>query len=62
VSTYVLVHASFHGGQQDHAITPAVQQAICAGVPMQQVFTLDTSHSPLLSAPGPLAGILLELA
>lgn len=50
------------GCQQDNAITPAMQQAICAMVPMQQVFTLNTSHSPFLSAPGALADILLQLA
>jgi pimeloyl-ACP methyl ester carboxylesterase len=50
------------GCQQDNAVTPAMQEAICAMVPMQQIFTLNTSHSPFLSQPGALADILLKLA
>jgi pimeloyl-ACP methyl ester carboxylesterase len=46
----------------DRAIPPAVQQAMYTGLPVEQVFSLDTSHAPNFSAPDRLADYLLEVA
>jgi pimeloyl-ACP methyl ester carboxylesterase len=46
---------------RDQAISLALQREMCRAVPCQQVFSLDTGHSPFLSAPEELAKILLGL-
>jgi pimeloyl-ACP methyl ester carboxylesterase len=46
----------------DRAIPPAVQQAMYGGIPVQQVFSVNTSHAPNFSAPAEVAGYLLEVA
>ncbi len=43
---------------QDQAVPIDQQRAMVAASPCQSVHTLDTSHSPFLSAPGGLADIL----
>lgn len=45
----------------DNAIPLALQRQIVANTPCQQVVTLETSHSPFMSAPVPLAEVLLSL-
>lgn len=45
----------------DNAIPLALQRQIVANTPCQQVVTLETSHSPFMSAPVPLAEALLAL-
>ena len=40
---------------QDRAIPPDYQRVMAAGLPSQNVTTLNASHSPFLSMPGPLA-------
>lgn len=44
---------------QDKALVPAVQRKMYTALPCDRVFSLDTSHSPFLSAPEELAGLLL---
>lgn len=44
---------------QDRAITPACQRSMQAVWPCRRVLTLDTSHSPFLSAPRALADALM---
>jgi pimeloyl-ACP methyl ester carboxylesterase len=46
---------------QDRAITPWLQQQMYAASPCQEVFTIDTDHSPFLSTPEALAGILARV-
>ncbi|GAB4065986.1 alpha/beta fold hydrolase [Ancylobacter sonchi] len=45
-------------GLQDHAIPLAYQRAMTAETPCEAVFTLEGDHSPFLSAPEALAGII----
>lgn len=47
--------------QQDRAITPEMQQQMLDALPCEEVRTMDTSHSPFLSAPEELAEILLDV-
>ena len=46
---------------QDRAVPIDQQRAMAAVSPCRSVHTLDTSHSPFLSAPGALADILVRL-
>ena len=46
---------------QDRAVPIAQQRAMAAASPCRTVHTLDTSHSPFMSAPGALADILASL-
>lgn len=46
---------------RDHAITAGAQRAMYTRNPCERVLTLDTSHSPFLSAPQDLARALLSL-
>jgi pimeloyl-ACP methyl ester carboxylesterase len=50
------------GCARDRAITPPVQQKMCAALPCRKVVALDTDHSPFYSAPRELADHLLALA
>jgi hypothetical protein len=47
---------------QDRVITPTYAQQLYTQTPCQQVFSLNTSHSPFISAPADLAKILLSFA
>lgn len=47
---------------RDRAIPIAMQRAMISAQPCEQVFTMDTDHSPFYSAPEDLAGHLLALA
>lgn len=47
---------------QDQVISLAAQRRMQAAWPVQRVLTLETGHSPFLSAPGTLATALLALA
>ena len=47
---------------QDRTIPIALQREMVRRIPVQQVYTLDTSHSPFVSAPVDLARILTALA
>lgn len=47
---------------RDQTIPIALQREMVRRIPVQQVYTLDTSHSPFISAPVDLANILLGLA
>ena len=46
----------------DKAIPPAVQKAMYTAIPVQKVFSMNTSHAPNLSAPQELAEHLLAVA
>jgi len=46
---------------RDRAITPACQESMYMASPCEKVLTLDTSHSPFLSVPEELAGLLLSM-
>jgi len=46
----------------DRAIPPAVQAAMYTGIPVQEVFSLNTSHAVNFAAPAELAGFLIEVA
>lgn len=48
--------------RQDHAVSYALQQRMTAGIPWSGTFALDTGHSPFMSAPGPLADALTDIA
>ncbi len=46
----------------DKALGPATQQRMYSALPCAQVFSLQTGHSPFISAPEALAACLLRLA
>lgn len=46
----------------DHAISPGYQKQMYTLTPVQEVFSLQTSHSPFLSAPKDLSKILRQIA
>ena len=46
----------------DHAISPANQQAMTAGISWQATASLATSHSPFLSHPDDVVDVLVEFA
>lgn len=46
----------------DKAIPPVVQKAMYTAIPVQKVFSMDTSHAPNFSAPQELAEHLLSVA
>ena len=45
----------------DRAITPPFQEKMYSNLPCEKVITMNTSHSPFLSAHEELAGHLLSL-
>tara|TARA_B110000444_G_scaffold208546_1_gene202969 strand:+ start:788 stop:1501 length:714 start_codon:yes stop_codon:yes gene_type:complete len=47
---------------RDQAITPAVQKAMYTNTPCAKVISMDTDHSPFLSAPGALTEHLHSLS
>jgi pimeloyl-ACP methyl ester carboxylesterase len=47
---------------QDHTISPQMQDRMLSRVPVRKVVAIDSSHSPYLSRPAELAGILLGAA
>ncbi|MEQ9144266.1 MAG: alpha/beta fold hydrolase [Parvibaculaceae bacterium] len=47
---------------QDRVISLALQRRMQSHVPFERVFSLDTSHSPFLSQPHQLAGLLHTVA
>lgn len=48
--------------EQDHAITPAAQTAMCEQLPCDTVLALDTGHSPFLADPQALTERLTAVA
>ncbi|MBI3959079.1 MAG: alpha/beta fold hydrolase [Chloroflexi bacterium] len=46
---------------QDRAVSPSVQKVMYTAMPCRRVISMQTSHSPFLSAPGELAGHLAEI-
>lgn len=46
---------------RDRAITHACQRRMYSAIPCERIFTLDTSHSPFLSAPKALVDHLLAI-
>jgi len=46
---------------RDNAIPLSVQRWMCAASPCKKVFTMDTGHSPFISAPQELVGHLLAV-
>jgi pimeloyl-ACP methyl ester carboxylesterase len=48
-------------GSKDNAVSPLLQDVMLENTPCQRLFTLDSDHSPFLSAPGELAEILLSV-
>ena len=46
---------------QDKGVTPALQKKMYTALPCQRVITMDTDHSPFLSAPQDLADHLLSI-
>jgi hypothetical protein len=46
---------------QDKVITLTCQRQMSTALPCQKVLTLDTSHSPFLSAPEALLKLLLSV-
>lgn len=47
--------------QQDRAVSFKVQQQMVSGVKLEKAITLNTSHSPFLSAPSEVVDTLLDL-
>jgi pimeloyl-ACP methyl ester carboxylesterase len=47
---------------QDKVIGPAMQKKMYTAIPCQRVYSLQTSHSPFLSAPEQLVAYLLDAA
>jgi pimeloyl-ACP methyl ester carboxylesterase len=48
--------------QQDRAVTPMLQEAMLAKVPCERVVSMNTSHTPFLTAPEELAENLVTLS
>jgi pimeloyl-ACP methyl ester carboxylesterase len=46
---------------RDRALGPAAQRRMYTALPCRKVYSLDTSHSPFLSAPDALAACLLDV-
>jgi pimeloyl-ACP methyl ester carboxylesterase len=46
---------------RDQAISLSLQRQMCAALPCREVLSLDTGHSPFLSAPEELAGLLVRV-
>lgn len=46
---------------QDAGVSPALQRRMLATVPCQKIISMQTSHSPFLSAPAQLASNLISL-
>lgn len=46
---------------QDRALGPATQKKMYSEIPCQKIYSLPTSHSPFLSAPGQLVACLLDV-
>lgn len=46
----------------DHALTPSYQKQLYTQTPVQEVFSLESSHSPFLSMPKDVAKILRQIA
>jgi pimeloyl-ACP methyl ester carboxylesterase len=46
---------------RDNTISPQLQEAMLARVPVRKVLSLDSSHSPYLSQPAALAELLLSV-
>jgi pimeloyl-ACP methyl ester carboxylesterase len=46
---------------RDRTISPSVQRSMYTALPCREVISMDTSHSPFLSAPEELAGHLMSL-
>ena len=46
---------------KDRAISPALQKKMYTAIPCQKVITMETSHSPFLSAPDKLVDHLISL-
>jgi pimeloyl-ACP methyl ester carboxylesterase len=46
---------------QDNAIRPSFQKNMYTATPCKTVYSINTSHSPFLSAPAELAGILADV-
>jgi len=46
---------------KDRAITPSLQKKMYTAIPCQKVITMETSHSPFLSAPDKLVDHLISL-
>lgn len=49
-------------GRRDNAVSLAYQRSMAASTACEEVFSLDGDHSPFLSAPQVLAGLLEEVA
>lgn len=47
---------------RDKGVTPELQKRMVERLPCARVVSMDTSHSPFLSAPGELAAHLVALA
>lgn len=47
--------------RRDQALSPAYQKKLYTATPCEKVISMDTSHSPFLSAPEALAGHLVAL-
>lgn len=46
---------------KDRAITPALQEKMYTTIPCQKIISMETSHSPFLSAPDKLVDHLISL-
>ena len=46
---------------RDHALGPSAQRRMYTEMPCREVYSLDTSHSPFISAPRELADCLLDI-
>ncbi|SON55686.1 acetoin dehydrogenase E2 subunit dihydrolipoyllysine-residue acetyltransferase [Hartmannibacter diazotrophicus] len=49
-------------GLRDQAVAPVYQDTMIANSPCEEVFEIDSDHSPFLSCPARLAGILKDVA
>jgi pimeloyl-ACP methyl ester carboxylesterase len=57
-----LVPRAFVACSDDRLLTPERQNMMLATVPCDPVVTLDSDHSPFLSAPDALAAVMIEIA
>jgi pimeloyl-ACP methyl ester carboxylesterase len=47
---------------QDRTVPPSLQRTMIAATPCERIFSLNTDHSPFLSAPDELAAQILEIS
>lgn len=61
-SEYTALDKSYIVCKQDGTIPPDLQDQLASDLPADERYEMDSSHSPFFSQPGPLAGLLDQIA